>query len=183
MKIIGFAGSNSKNSINKELVKYIGSQLTDVEFELLDLNNFEMPIYSIDRQTENGFPKEATAFYNKLEEADAVVVSLAEHNGNFATGLKNILDWISRIKMNYLQDKPLLLLATSPGPNGAKSVLEIGFKSFTYAGSNIVSKVSFPSFHENFKEGSVTNEDLKNLLSENITNFVETYQSNKVSAN
>ena len=67
MKILAFAGSNSKNSINKELLNYTVNQLNDAEIDLVDINDFEMPIYSIDRQLENGFPKLAEDFYQKIQ--------------------------------------------------------------------------------------------------------------------
>lgn len=55
---------------------------------LIDINDFEMPIYSTDRQVENGFPQEAQDFYKKVQDADGLVISLAEHNGNFSVALK-----------------------------------------------------------------------------------------------
>ena len=115
MKILAFAGRNSKKSINKELLNYTLNQIENAEIDLVDINDFEMPIYSIDRQLENGFPQEAQDFYNKIKDAEGVVISLAEHNGNFSVALKNILDWVSRIEMPYLKDKKGLLLSTSPG--------------------------------------------------------------------
>ena len=47
-KIIAFGGSNSKNSINKELAAYTANQINNVEVEVLDLNDFELPLYGID---------------------------------------------------------------------------------------------------------------------------------------
>ena len=47
--VLAFSGSNSSSSINKQLVSYAGSLLSDVHLTILDLNDFEMPIYSTDR--------------------------------------------------------------------------------------------------------------------------------------
>ena len=104
MKILAFAGSNSKNSINKELLNYTLGKLENVEIDLVDINDFEMPIYSIDRQIENGFPELAVDFHKKVEAADGLIISLVEHNGNFSVALKNILDWVSRIDMAFLKE-------------------------------------------------------------------------------
>jgi chromate reductase len=41
MKIIAFAGSNSRNSINKKLVTYASTLFTGAQVEILDLNDFE----------------------------------------------------------------------------------------------------------------------------------------------
>ena len=96
MKVIAFAATNTKASINKQLVTHATNLLaanTGAEIELLDLNDFEMPIYSIDREVANGIPEPAKAFYNKIGEADAVVISFGEFNGNYSVAYKNVFDW------------------------------------------------------------------------------------------
>ena len=60
--------------------------------------------------------KQAIASKNslqKIQNSDGVIVSLAEHNGNFSVALKNILDWVSRIEMGYLKDKKLLFVGVT----------------------------------------------------------------------
>ena len=44
MKIIAFAGSPSKKSINKKLVTYAAGLFKDATGEVLDLNDYEMPL-------------------------------------------------------------------------------------------------------------------------------------------
>ena len=48
-------GSSSKNSINKELAKYAASRVPESTYEMIDLLDFEMPIYSEDRESEHMF--------------------------------------------------------------------------------------------------------------------------------
>jgi NAD(P)H-dependent FMN reductase len=60
---------------------------------VLDLNDYEMPIYSIDRETEDGIPEEAQRFYDELGAVDAILISFAEHNGAYTAAYKNIFDW------------------------------------------------------------------------------------------
>ncbi|MEM9224979.1 MAG: NAD(P)H-dependent oxidoreductase, partial [Pseudomonadota bacterium] len=62
MKVLAFAASNSRASINKQLVGHAINVLTqeiepNADCELIDLNDYEMAIYSIDRQTEGGIPQ------------------------------------------------------------------------------------------------------------------------------
>ena len=40
-KIIAFGGSNSKESINKQLASYAANKVENVEVSLLDLNDFD----------------------------------------------------------------------------------------------------------------------------------------------
>lgn len=62
MKILSFAASNSRHSINRQLLDYTETLLTDFTIEHLDLNDYEMPIYSIDREHESGIPEQARRF-------------------------------------------------------------------------------------------------------------------------
>ena len=78
MKILAFAASSSSNSINKKLVTYAASLIEDAEIEILDINDYEMPLFSEDREKELGQPDAATRFFNKIGAADALIISFAE---------------------------------------------------------------------------------------------------------
>lgn len=172
-KIIAFGASSSKQSINKQLATYTANQFQNISVEILDLNDYEMPIFSVDKEKENGIHPLAQEFYTKLGSADLIIISFAEHNGNYSTAFKNILDWTSRINAKTFQEKPMLLLATSPGARGGSSVLDIATKRFPFQGGIIKGSFSLPSFYENFDaEKGITNEDLKNQLM-GIVNSIE----------
>lgn len=165
MKIIAFAGSNSKNSINKKLASYAAKQFKNAEVEILDLNDFELPLFSVDREKEMGRPKVAQDFLNKIASSDLLVVSLAENNGNYSAAFKNCIDWASRINPKVFQKKPMLLMATSPGVRGGMSVLEIATNNFPRFDADIKATFSLPSFETNFDtEKGIINEELKNKL-------------------
>ena len=164
-KIIAFGASSSKQSINKQLATFAANQFQNASVEILDLNDYEMPIFSIDKEKENGIHPLAQEFYSKLGSADLILISFAEHNGNYSSAFKNILDWTSRINAKTFQEKPMLLLATSPGARGGSSVLDIATKRFPFQGGVVKGSFSLPSFNDNFDtEKGITNEDLKNQL-------------------
>ena len=169
--IIAFAGSNSSTSINKQLVTYASQLVHDVKVTILDLNDFEMPIYSFDRDSNTGFPKEAVDFIAHIKNADGVIISLAEHNGAYSSAFKNVFDWASRVEPKTFLDKPMLLMASSPGGRGGASVLEMASDRFPRHFANIVGKFSFPFFNENFSDGKITNEDLNNQLLVQVKQF------------
>lgn len=172
-KIIAFGASSSKNSINKQLANYAAHLFENVEVELLDLNNYEMPVFSVDKEKENGIPQVAQDFYTKISNTDLIVISFAEHNGAYAAAFKNILDWASRINAKTFQEKPMLILATSPGARGGSSVLEIAKNRMPFQGAVVKGSFSLPSFYENFDVVSgIINEDLKNELL-HIINSIE----------
>jgi chromate reductase, NAD(P)H dehydrogenase (quinone) len=83
-----------------------------------------------------------------------------------------LMQQLLRIFMiGVLRDKPLLLMATSPGPRGGLSVLEAGIQRFSFMGAKELISFSLPSFNDNFKEGKITNETLFSSLKEKITEF------------
>jgi chromate reductase len=90
-QIIAFAGSNSSKSINKQLVEYTTTLLERSKAHVLDLNDFEMPIYSTDREAENGYPEKALDFVNLIRESDGIILSLAEYNGAYSGAFKIFL--------------------------------------------------------------------------------------------
>lgn len=171
--IIAFAGSDSKTSINKQLAGYAASLVEGVEVNLLDLNDFELPLYSMNLELAEGIPDNAQKFLDIIKSSDGIVLSLAEHNGTYATVFKNLFDWMSRIDGKLWSDKPMLLMATSPGPRGGTTGLEIAQGRFGFMGGNIVGSFSLPSFGENFSDGKITNKELNNQLLEEVEQFSE----------
>ena len=178
MKILAFAASNSRQSINKQLVGYAtrlieGGLIPDATVETLDLNDFEMPIYSVDRQNETGIPQAAHDFYDKIGQADAVLISFAEHNGFYTAAYKNLFDWASRIDMAVYQNKPTVMLSTSPGPSGGANALQTAVGSAQFFGNDVKADLAIPSFHENFDAatGSLSNADLDAALRSALATF------------
>lgn len=159
-KIITLGGSSSRKSINKQLAEYAGNLLEGVEVINLDLNDFDLPLYSIDLEKEQGFSSDLLALNEMVEQTDGIIISLAEHNGGYSAAFKNAFDWLSRIDAKVWKNKPMLLLSSSPGGRGGQSVMDMARNRFPYNGGNIVGSMTFPFFHDNFKEGQVVNEAL-----------------------
>ena len=150
MKIIAFSASSSKNSINKQLVKYATSLLEHADVEILDLNDFELPLYSEDIEKKLGQPTAAKKFIEKLNQADGLVISFAEHNGSYTASYKNLFDWASRIKHKVYEGKNAIFLSTSPGPGGASNVLALAENSAPHFGANLKGTVSVGNFYDVF---------------------------------
>ncbi|QYJ67680.1 NADPH-dependent FMN reductase [Flavobacterium litorale] len=173
MKILAFAGSSSTQSINKHLATYAASLFEGGEVEVLDLNDYELPLFSVDKEAVLGKPALATTFLDKISASDLIVLSLAEHNGSFSAAFKNIYDWASRQRKAVFNDKPMLLLATSPGKRGGSSILEMAKTVLPRYNANIRATFSLPSFHENFdiEAGKISNNVLDAALKDVIRNF------------
>ena len=170
-EVLVFAGSNSKQSINKQLATYASGLLEDVNQTILDLNDFNLPLYGIDIELSTGIPEAAVDFYKHITKANGIVLSLAEHNGAYAAVFKNLLDWMSRIEGKVFHDLPMLLMATSPGARGGLSVLEIAKDRFPRHGARVVASFSLPSFTQNFKAGKITDDALRLALNKEVEVF------------
>lgn len=161
MKLLAFAASNSRNSINRALVHVALGRLTgrmnpDAEVTVLDIHDFEMPIYSIDRELAGGIPREAREFFREIGESDAVLVSFAEHNGFVTAAWKNIFDWMSRIDTKVWQGKPLLFLAATPGGRNGAGVLGSQTSTAMYFGGSVVASLGIGRWPEAYDPASRT---------------------------
>ena len=186
MKILAFAGTNSRNSINAELVKYVVSQFEGSEVDFVDLNDYEMPLYSIDREVEGGVPDLAKNFASKIDNSDLIVMSLAEHNGTYSVAFKNVFDWVSRIPGRpHWGDKDILVMSTSPGPRGGAGVLAAAIARLPFNGGKVIESYSLPHFKKFFDaEKGIIDEEKAKELANKITTIKETLvvpQSVKVS--
>lgn len=168
MKIIAFGASTSFKSINKALATYTANLVEGADVEILDLNDFPVPLFSEDTEKEVGRPEAAQQYYDKLQTADAFVISYAEHNGSYAAAYKNLFDWASRINQQMFSHKPVIYLSTSPGPGGAQSVLAQAVGSAAFFHADVKGSLSVPSFYDVFdmEKGEVTDDAIAQKLAE-----------------
>ena len=170
MKLLAFAASNSKKSINKKIATYAAGLVENAQVEILDLNDYEIPMFSEDKEEELGQPSLANKFLSKIGNSDAVIISFAEHNGSYTVAYKNLFDWCSRIRRDVFQEKPLVFLSTSPGPGGGANVLGAASKSAKYFSGDVKATLSIPSFYENFdmETGRINNNAIDSQLIEAV---------------
>lgn len=162
MKIIAFGASYSRSSINSQFAAYAAQQIGGGTVEVLDLNAYPLPLFTVDVEAETGHPQSARDFVAKLEEADLLVISMGEHNGSYEAAFKNLFDWASRIKLHLFEQKKVLLLSTAPGARGGISVLQAAMDRFPRHGAEIVGHFSLPNFGQNFtREQGILNEELR----------------------
>ena len=161
-KVTCFAASSSRNSINKQLVTYAAGLVEDADVEVLDINDFELPLFSVDREAELGQPQLAQDFLDKIQGSDALIIAFAEHNGCYSAAYKNLYDWASRIEAKVYKDKRIVLLATSPGGRGGQSVLDLALAQIPRFGGDIRGCVSMPMFYDNFdsERGALKNDEI-----------------------
>ncbi|MCU7618946.1 NAD(P)H-dependent oxidoreductase [Chryseobacterium sp. PBS4-4] len=171
MKILAFAGSTSSTSINRELVKFVLKSFKEDEINFIDLNDFSMPVFSVDLE-KKGFPDEAHNFLKQIEDCDAIICSLAEHNRSYSAAFKNIFDWASRINVKVFQNKPMFLMSTSPGGYGGGNVMNTAKTFFPQFAADVKETFSLSKFYENFDlESGIINPEMLKDLNEKIESF------------
>ncbi len=125
-RILAFAGSARKDSLNKKLLKIAveGAQAAGADVTLVDLADFELPLFSQDLESEMGMPDIAGKFKRLMIAHDGFLIASPEYNSAFSPLLKNTIDWASRSEsddepplMAY-RGKTAAILATSPGGLG-----------------------------------------------------------------
>jgi len=171
-KIIVIGASSSVNSINKKLVNYTSSLLENIDSLHVDISKYnKIPLYSPQQQEEVGSPKEIIELSKLFNTCDGFMISFAEHNGSFAASYKNVIDWISVQGKNMFNHKPMLLMSTSPGPRGAKTVLDSAINYYPHMGGKVCSKFSLPSFYDNFKNNEIVNPEFRAELTTELSKF------------
>ena len=172
--ILAFGASSSINSINKKFANYSSKQIPNSRTNLLDLNDFEMPIFSIDKQKATGIPKAALDFKKHISNSDAIIISFAEHNGSYTSAFKNILDWVSRIERIVWCGKPMLLLSVSDGERGAKLVLDTAFNRIKRENKETLFKFSLKNFHSTFDlEKGILDAELNKIYKSVLMDFTK----------
>ena len=72
MNIVAYGASNGSKSINKTLATYASSLVDDIVLEVLDLNDFKMPLFSQDLEDEIGQHGTDNAIAQPVSSADRV---------------------------------------------------------------------------------------------------------------
>ncbi|MEX0313008.1 MAG: NADPH-dependent FMN reductase [Allomuricauda sp.] len=173
--ILALAGSNSSTSVNYKLVKHTTSLIQDHDIQLLDMVNYPFPMYSEDEEKQNGYSNSLVELKNDFQKANAVIISVNEHNSNPSAYFKNILDWLSRLDRSFLQDSKVLLMSCSPGKRGGIGALGVVQNMLPRFGAEIVATFSLPSFYQNFDEDKgITDVELRDQHQEALNALLET---------
>ncbi|UII75674.1 NAD(P)H-dependent oxidoreductase [Flagellimonas sp. HMM57] len=171
--ILAFAGSNSSTSINHKLVKYTASLIETHKIQLYDMTRYPFPMYSEDDERQKGFSNSLVELKNDIQRADALLISVNEHNGNPSAYFKNLLDWLSRLERKFLQGKTIFLMSTSGGKIGGANSLEVVKKMLPRFGAEIVSTFSLPSFKENFAADGIVDDTLRTEHQQALDAFLQ----------
>lgn len=154
-KILAFATSNSRQSINHKALAHLTTFLPREDVQLLDIRDWDIPIYDVDLEREQGVPLPIQQLAQQLQTADGLILALAEHNAYITAFFKNILDWLSRVDRYFLSGKKVMLVGVTPGRGGAAYAIEAMRLLVHRYGGEVAAELKIPSYRYNtVEEGS-----------------------------
>ena len=119
MKILMFAASFRKDSLNKKLIRAaVKLAPSGHELVLKEFNDYHMPLYDGDLEASSGIPPVAQKMIDDIAAADAVIIASPEYNASIPGTLKNAIDWTSRARPSPWMGKQVLLMGATPGMIG-----------------------------------------------------------------
>ena len=124
-RLLVFAGSVRRDSFNARLARFAAGEAGDAgaEATLLDLGDFDLPLYNGDLEAEEGLPPGAVRLKALFLAHDGFLIASPEYNGSLSPLLKNAIDWVSRPvagqpRLVWFTGKVAGLMAASPGALG-----------------------------------------------------------------
>lgn len=175
IKVIGFAGSLRKNSYNKMLLGTVQKMFPqDMEMEIIDIP--DIPVYNYDIQESEGFPASIIEIGEKIKQADAVLFATPEYNYSIPGGLKNFIDWLSRLESKPFFGKPMSMVGATTGLGGTIRAQANLRTVALFIETNVMPKpeIYVTRAMEKFdKDGNLIDETTKKVLEKYIERFKE----------
>jgi chromate reductase len=118
LNVLVICGSLRKGSYNAAVASALPA-LAPPNMKLKDAPSFGgFPLYNADLKEASGEPPDVIAWADAIRAADGVIVVSPEYNWSIPGGLKNAIDWVSRMKEIPFKDKPIALQSASTGQVG-----------------------------------------------------------------
>lgn len=171
-KILVFAGSLRKDSLNKKLALAAAqsAQRAGCDVTYLDLKDLSLPLYDGDLEKEVCSTPQLLQLKEMFFRQHGFIIASPEYNSSMSGVLKNTIDWISIARPNEksanFSNKVALLLSASPGNLGGlrglhtlRSVLE-NLKTLV-----LPEQLAIPKAHEAFTpEGALKDPKQQSVL-------------------
>ncbi len=160
------SGSVRRGSLNTTLVNAAGDLAVAAghDVDALDLGSFALPLYDGDFEETHGVPPAAMSLAERVQQADAIFIASPEYNGGPSGLLKNTIDWITRVEMTVLANKPIGLLAASPGSKGGAHGIGVMRSLCAYMSLSLHEDAfSLPKAYDKLADGALNDEETARL--------------------
>jgi len=118
LNVICICGSLRKASYNRMVMNALPG-LAPPGMSIKEAPPFaEFPLYNVDFQEANGVPAPVQKLADAVRAADGVIFNTPEYNFSIPGGLKNAIDWVSRVPNQPFVGKPVAIQSATNGPLG-----------------------------------------------------------------
>ncbi|WP_455409875.1 NADPH-dependent FMN reductase [Streptomyces hiroshimensis] len=177
MRVLVLGASLRKDSLNARLASLVARLVRDeagADVDHAHMDEFSMPLYNGDTEAGEGLPPGALALRDRLAACEALVISSPEYNASMPGGLKNAIDWVSRVQPQPFKDKHALLVSASPSLVGGNRGLWALRVPLEHLGTRVYPDMfSLARAHEGFTaDGDLSDGGLHARLVESVTAFL-----------
>jgi chromate reductase len=174
LNVISICGSLRKGSFNRMVMNALPALAPD-NMTITEAPSFaEFPLYNADVQNSTGFPAPVTKLADAIRAADGVIFVTPEYNFSLPGGLKNALDWVSRLENQPFIGKPVAIESASPSPVGGARVQYDLRKMMVFLDALVLNKpeifVANVTSRVNDK-GELTDETTRNFIKQQLAAF------------
>jgi len=175
--IVSICGSLRKGSYNRMVMNQLAG-LASAGMSIKEAPSFAaFPLYSADIQNSAGFPAGVIALADTIRNADGVIFCTPEYNFSLPGGLKNAIDWVSRLQNQPFAGKPIAIQSASPGPLGGARVQYDLRRMMVFLDGRTLNKpeIFVGSCASKFDEktGKLLDETTRNLIKQQLDAFAK----------
>ena len=175
LDVLIFAASLRGESLNKKLARLAAEVAGQkgATVDLVSMDEFDVPLYDGDIETEEGIPEGAQKLRRRLLENDAFIIASPEYNYSMPGTLKNLIDWTSRFRPQPFYERHGLLMSASPSMAGGNRGLWALRIPLEHLGARIFPNMfSLARAHEAFDGDKLANEGLQERFENNVEEFL-----------
>jgi NAD(P)H-dependent FMN reductase len=177
MRYLVMSGSGRAGSYNGRLAE-LAARAVENNGGTADrsrITDFPVPIYDGDLEASEGSPAGAEAFRERLEATDAFILASPEYNASVPGSVKNLIDWISRMRPHPFHQRQVLIMSASPSMAGGNRGLWALRMPLEHLGARVYPDMfSLAAAHGAFDDdGKLLEDPLAKRLDDNVAGFME----------
>lgn len=185
IKLVFFAGSGRRDSLNKKLAQAAANSAKSEEIETIfvDLSDYDIPMFNADLEHNLGKPSDVVKLKAKLADSHGIFIASPEYNGAYTGLLKNTIDWMSRNLENKeitpFKNAIVAISSASPGPRGGLASLTPLRLLLNHIGSMVIptqAAIGGAKFND---EGNLTDDKHQQLLDGVLAQLISTAKAMK----
>jgi chromate reductase len=115
LNVISICGSLRKGSYNRMVMNLLPGY-APADMKITEAPPWaDFPVYNADVQNTSGFPAPVQKLADAVRAADGVIFVTPEYNYSIPGGLKNAIDWVSRLPNQPFAGKPIAIQSAAHG--------------------------------------------------------------------